>query len=35
MDYSPVADIVTEHAEPADCLILDNTIRWKPGRSGR
>lgn len=31
MDYSQVADIVTEHAEPADCLILDNTIRWKPG----
>jgi mannosyltransferase len=31
MDFSQVADVITEHAAPGDCLILDNTISWKPG----
>ena len=31
MDYSQVADVVTQHAAAGDCLILDNTITWKPG----
>ena len=31
MDFSQVADLVTERAEPGDCLILDNTVTWLPG----
>ncbi len=31
MDYSQVADVITQHAAPGDCLILDNTIKWRPG----
>jgi mannosyltransferase len=31
MDYSQVADLITEHATPGDCLVMDNTITWKPG----
>jgi mannosyltransferase len=31
MDFSQVADVITEHASPGDCLILDNTAAWKPG----
>jgi mannosyltransferase len=28
MDYSQVADLVGATAQPGDCLILDNTVRW-------
>jgi mannosyltransferase len=31
MDYSKVADLIKSHARDGDCLILDNTITWKPG----
>jgi mannosyltransferase len=31
MDFSQVADVITAHAFPGDCLILDNTAAWKPG----
>ena len=31
MDFSQVADVITAHASPGDCLILDNTTAWKPG----
>lgn len=31
MDYSEVADVVTHHAKPGDCLLLDNTTSWRPG----
>ncbi|MCV7012747.1 glycosyltransferase family 39 protein [Mycolicibacterium madagascariense] len=31
MDYSEIADVVTRHAHPGDCLLLDNTTSWKPG----
>ena len=31
MDYSQVADVITQHAAPGDCLIMDNTATWKPG----
>ncbi|MGZ6778381.1 MAG: glycosyltransferase family 39 protein, partial [Mycobacterium sp.] len=31
MDFSQVTDVITAHAQPGDCLILDNTIDWKPG----
>ncbi|MFG1934241.1 hypothetical protein ACGFK1_26895 [Mycobacterium sp. NPDC048908] len=31
MDFSQVADAITAHASPGDCLILDNTTTWKPG----
>jgi mannosyltransferase len=31
MDFSQVADVITAHALPGDCLILDNTTAWKPG----
>jgi mannosyltransferase len=31
MDFSQVADVITTHASPGDCLILDNTTAWKPG----
>jgi mannosyltransferase len=31
MDFSQIADVITAHASPGDCLILDNTTTWKPG----
>jgi mannosyltransferase len=31
MDFSQVADLITAHASPGDCLILDNTTTWTPG----
>lgn len=31
MDYSQIADVLTGHARPGDCLLLDNTTSWKPG----
>ena len=31
MDFSQVADVITAHASPGDCLVLDNTTTWKPG----
>jgi mannosyltransferase len=31
MDYSQVADLLTARAAPGDCLVMDNTIGWKPG----
>jgi len=31
MDFSQIADLVSERAAPGDCLILDNTIMWLPG----
>ncbi len=31
MDFSQVADVITAHSSPGDCLILDNTTAWKPG----
>jgi mannosyltransferase len=31
MDYSQVADLLTQRAAQGDCLVMDNTIRWKPG----
>jgi mannosyltransferase len=31
MDYSQVADLITTHAAAGDCLVMDNTVRWKPG----
>jgi mannosyltransferase len=30
-DYSQVADVITAHAAPGDCLVVDNTVRWLPG----
>jgi mannosyltransferase len=30
-DYSDVADVITAHAEPGDCLLVDNTVDWLPG----
>jgi mannosyltransferase len=30
-DYSQVADVVSAHAKPGDCLLVDNTVRWAPG----
>lgn len=30
-DYSQVADVVTAHAAPGDCLLVDNTVFWAPG----
>jgi mannosyltransferase len=30
-DYSQVADIVSAHAAPGDCLLVDNTVHWLPG----
>jgi mannosyltransferase len=30
-DYSQVADAISEHAAPGDCLLVDNTVRWLPG----
>ncbi|WP_286137416.1 glycosyltransferase family 39 protein [Mycobacterium sp. IS-3022] len=31
MDFSQVADVLTAHASPGDCLVLDNTTNWAPG----
>lgn len=31
MDFSEVADVITAHAAPGDCLIMDNTTNWAPG----
>jgi mannosyltransferase len=30
-DYSQVADVITAHAAPGDCLLVDNTVHWLPG----
>ncbi|ORA20646.1 glycosyltransferase family 39 protein [Mycobacterium arosiense] len=30
-DYSQVADLISSHAAPGDCLMVDNTVPWKPG----
>ncbi|PJE21061.1 MAG: hypothetical protein CK431_23800 [Mycobacterium sp.] len=30
-DYSQVADVISAHASPGDCLLVDNTVPWKPG----
>jgi mannosyltransferase len=30
-DYSQVADLIGSHATPGDCLLVDNTVVWKPG----
>lgn len=30
-DYSQVADLISAHAKPGDCLLIDNTVRWAPG----
>ena len=30
-DYSQVADVIGAHAAPGDCLLVDNTVPWKPG----
>jgi mannosyltransferase len=30
-DYSDVADLVSAHAAPGDCLMVDNTVGWLPG----
>ena len=30
-DYSQVADLIGSHAAPGDCLIVDNTVPWRPG----
>ncbi len=30
-DYSDVADLITAHAAPGDCLLVDNTVGWLPG----
>jgi mannosyltransferase len=30
-DYSQVADVVSAHAAAGDCLMVDNTVVWKPG----
>jgi mannosyltransferase len=30
-DYSQVADLINSHAAPGDCLMVDNTVPWKPG----
>jgi mannosyltransferase len=30
-DYSDVADLITSHASPGDCLLVDNTVSWLPG----
>jgi mannosyltransferase len=31
MDFSQVADVITAHSAPGDCLIMDNTTTWAPG----
>jgi mannosyltransferase len=30
-DYSQVADVVSAHSTPGDCVMVDNTVVWKPG----
>jgi mannosyltransferase len=30
-DYSQVADVISAHAAPGDCLVVDNTVPWRPG----
>jgi mannosyltransferase len=30
-DYSQVADVISTHAAPGDCLLVDNTVGWLPG----
>jgi mannosyltransferase len=30
-DYSDVADLISAHAAPGDCLLVDNTVGWLPG----
>lgn len=30
-DYSQVADLISAQAEPGDCLLVDNTVPWRPG----
>lgn len=30
-DYSQVADVISSHAAPGDCLMVDNTVPWRPG----
>jgi mannosyltransferase len=30
-DYSQVADVISAHAAPGDCLLVDNTTHWLPG----
>lgn len=30
-DYSQVADLIGSRAVPGDCLLVDNTVPWKPG----
>lgn len=30
-DYSQVADLIGSLAAPGDCLLVDNTVGWKPG----
>jgi mannosyltransferase len=30
-DYSQVADVISAHAAAGDCLLVDNTVPWKPG----
>lgn len=30
-DYSQVADLIGSHATPGDCLLVDNTVGWRPG----
>ncbi|BBY20856.1 glycosyltransferase family 39 protein [Mycobacterium stomatepiae] len=30
-DYSQVADVISSHAAPGDCLLADNTVPWRPG----
>ncbi len=29
-DYSQVADVISAHAAPGDCLLVDNTVSWLP-----
>jgi mannosyltransferase len=30
-DYSDAADLISAHAAPGDCLLVDNTVGWLPG----
>lgn len=30
-DYSQVADLIESHAAHGDCLLVDNTVPWRPG----
>jgi len=30
-DYSDVADVISSHAAPGDCVLVDNTVGWLPG----